>query len=73
MAELLDCYALDVVPLKAPKSQESNLMSIRKLKPFFGHMPIAAVKPIPYIYQFRDKRGPDGFEPPTTWFVVRIL
>ena len=59
MAELLDRYALEVIPLKAPKSQESNLISIRKLKPVFGHMPIAAVKPI-HIYQFRDKRGREG-------------
>ncbi len=59
MAELLDRYALEVIPTKAWKSQESNLISIRKLKPVFGHMPIAAVKPI-HVYQFRDKRGREG-------------
>src|SRR3990172_1167231 len=59
MAELLDRYALEVIPTKAPKSQELNLIAIRKLKPVFGHMPITAVKPI-HVYQYRDKRGRDG-------------
>jgi integrase len=59
MAELLDRYALEVVPLKAPKTQESNLISIRKLKPVFGHMPIAAVKP-KHVYKYRDLRSRDG-------------
>lgn len=59
MAELLDRYALEVIPTKAWKSQESNLISIRKLKPVFGHMPINSVKP-KHVYQFRDKRGRDG-------------
>ena len=59
MAELLDRYALEVIPTKAPKSQESNLISIRKLKPVFGHMLITAIKPI-HVYQYRDKRGKEG-------------
>ena len=32
MGELLDRYALEVIPLKAPKTQVSNFASIRKLK-----------------------------------------
>jgi integrase len=56
MAELLDRYALEVIPLKAPKSQESNNISIRKLRPVFGHMPIDSK----HVYQFRDIRGRDG-------------
>lgn len=59
MAELLDWYALEVIPTKAWKSQESNLISIRKLKPVFGHMPIDSVKP-KHVYQYKDKRGRDG-------------
>ena len=59
MAELLDRYALEVIPTKAPKSQESNNISIRKLRPVFGHMPIDSVKP-KHVYQFRDIRGRDG-------------
>ena len=59
MAELLDRYALEVIPTKAYKSQESNNHSIRKLKPVFGHMPIGSVKP-KHVYQYRDKRGREG-------------
>jgi len=59
MAELLDRYALEVIPTKAWKSQESNNLSIRKLKPVFGHMPIASVKPM-HVYQYKDKRGKEG-------------
>jgi len=59
MAELLDRYALEVIPTKAYKSQESNNLSIRKLKPVFGHMPIDSVKP-KHVYQYRDIRGRDG-------------
>jgi integrase len=59
MAELLDRYALEVVPTKAPKSQESNIISIRKLKPVFGRMPIAAVKP-KHVYKYRDLRSQQG-------------
>jgi len=59
MAELLDRYALEVIPTKAWKSQESNNISIRKLKPVFGHMPIDSVKP-KHVYQFRDIRGREG-------------
>ena len=59
MSELLDRYALEVVPEKAPKSQESNQISIRKLRAVFGHMPIETVKP-KHVYQYRDLRGKDG-------------
>ncbi|MFT5350253.1 MAG: integrase [Gammaproteobacteria bacterium] len=59
MGELLDRYALEVIPLKAPKSQESNLISIRKLRPVFGQMPIESVKP-KHVYQYRDIRGKEG-------------
>lgn len=54
MADLLDRYALEVVPGKSPKSQESNRLSIRRLRPVFGRMPIIAVRPR-HGYQFRDK------------------
>lgn len=59
MGDLLDRYALEVIPLKAPKTQDSNLASIRKLKAVFGEMPIDAVKP-KHVYQFRDLRGKQG-------------
>lgn len=59
MAELFDRYTLEVIPTKAFKSQESNNLSIRKLKPVFGHMPIEAVKP-KHVYQYLDLRGKEG-------------
>jgi integrase len=59
MGELLDRYALEVIPLKAPKTQVSNFASVRKLKSVFGEMPIEAVKP-KHVYQFRDIRGKQG-------------
>lgn len=61
MAQLLDRYSLEVVPEKAYKSQESNRISIRRLRSVFGEMPIAAVKPR-HAYRYRDEitkaRGP---------------
>jgi integrase len=59
MGELLDRYALEVIPLKAPKTQVSNFASVRKLKSVFGAMPIDAVKP-KHVYQYRDIRGKQG-------------
>lgn len=59
MSDLLDRYALEVIPLKAPKTQVSNFTSIRKLKAVFGEMPIEAVRP-KHVYQFRDIRGKQG-------------
>jgi integrase len=59
MGELLDRYALEVIPLKAPKTQDSNQASIRKLKAVFGEMPIVSVKP-KHVYQYRDIRGKQG-------------
>lgn len=54
MAELLDRYLLETVPAKAPKTQESNQISIRRLRPVFGDMPIVAIRPR-HAYQYRDK------------------
>ncbi len=54
MAQLLDRYALEVVHTKAFKSQQSNQISIRRLRPVFGDMPIATIKPR-HVYLYRDK------------------
>ena len=59
MNDLLDRYALEVIPHKADKTQKSNLSSITKLKAVFGTMPIETVKP-KHVYQYRDKRGQQG-------------
>lgn len=59
MSELFDRYALEVIPHKAATSQESNIHSLSKLRPFFGRMLITSVKPI-HAYQYRDLRGREG-------------
>ena len=50
---LLDRYALEVVPGKAPKTRKANLASIVRLKRVFGAMPVAggAVKP-KHVYKY---------------------
>jgi integrase len=45
---------LEVVPSKAPKSQESNRISLAKLRPVFGHMRISAANKPKYAYQYKD-------------------
>lgn len=59
--ELLDRYATEVVPENKPKTQESKQLAIRRLRPVFGDMPIAAIKPR-HAYKFIDlvtkKHGP---------------
>lgn len=56
VGELLDRYAAEVVPAKAPKTQQSNIPAIKRLKAVFGHMPLETLKP-KHIYQYLDKRG----------------
>ncbi|MDD2325697.1 MAG: tyrosine-type recombinase/integrase [Alphaproteobacteria bacterium] len=55
IAQLLDRYALDVVPLKAPKTQRHNFAEIKRLRAVFGNLPLVAIKP-QHIYQYVDKR-----------------
>lgn len=61
MGQLFDRYAIEVIPTKAPKSQESNLLALRRLRPVFQDMPMTAVKPR-HAYKFVDfvtrKHGP---------------
>ncbi|MDQ3565241.1 MAG: tyrosine-type recombinase/integrase [Pseudomonadota bacterium] len=56
VGELLDRYAAEVVPAKAPKTQQSNIPAIKRLKAVFGHMPLETLKP-KHVYQYLDKRG----------------
>jgi integrase len=44
VADLLDRYALEVVPKKAERTQKDNLTEIRWLRTFFGQMPIDKVE-----------------------------
>lgn len=56
VGRLLDRYALEVVPTKAPKTQEENSRAIANLRAVFGEMLIRDIKPI-HAYQYRDQRG----------------
>lgn len=59
VGELLERYSIEVIPTKAPKSQESNLYSIKVLMPVFGSMAITAIKPM-HVYKFMDLRSKQG-------------
>lgn len=53
IAQLLDQYDLLVITTKALKTQENNRLSIRRLRPVFGHMQIHELKPT-HAFKFRD-------------------
>jgi len=63
MADLLDRYAMEIIPTKAHKSQESNRIATRRLRPVFGAMAVTDIKPR-HAYQYRDlctkKHGPSS-------------
>lgn len=56
MAQLLDRYVVEVVPLKAPVTQRNNRHSIQKLRAVFGDNLISAIRP-KHCYQYRDARS----------------
>ena len=56
IGQLLERYALEVVPTKAPRTQAGNTVAIKRLSAVFGEMRIRDFKPI-HAYQYRDKRG----------------
>lgn len=55
IGQLLDRYALEVVPTKAVSTQTVNAKQIKQLRAVFGHMPLTALEP-QHIYQYADKR-----------------
>lgn len=59
IGQLLERYALEVMPEKAPKTQESNFIAIKRLTAVFGHMPITALEP-QHAYQYIDKRSKEA-------------
>jgi integrase len=64
VGDLLDRYALEVIPTKAPKTRESNGYALVKLREVFGAAPVGAIKP-QMIYKYADIRsrktkGADG-------------
>ena len=55
VGQLLDRYALEVVPKKALTTQEGNYIAIRALRKTFGAAPITSITPR-MVYQYVDKR-----------------
>lgn len=53
IAELFDQYELRVIPTKSWKSQESNRISISRLRTVFGHMAIQSIEPH-HVYRYID-------------------
>jgi len=53
MNQLFDRYLIDVVPMKAKRTQESNEISISKLRPVFGRLSPASIKP-KHAYKYND-------------------
>jgi len=54
--QLLDRYALEVLPQKAAKTQLEQGRSIKKLKSIIGNLSIKTFRPMD-AYQYRDKRS----------------
>jgi len=55
VSDLLDRYAIEVIPTKSFKTQKENIKQAKCLKAVFGHMPILSVTP-QHVYQYVDKR-----------------
>jgi len=67
VGQLLDRYALEVVPNKAPQSQAENQRAINRLRSIFGHVPLTHSRWPQLVYQYVDRRRkrvrlPDGTE-----------
>lgn len=55
IADLLDRYALQVVPTKKATTQQQNQVAIKRLRAVLGQAPITAIRP-QTVYQYIDKR-----------------
>ncbi|MGB4102171.1 MAG: tyrosine-type recombinase/integrase [Alphaproteobacteria bacterium] len=55
IGQLLDRYAIEVVPTKKPKTQRGNVQYIGRLRGVFGTVPLKGLKP-QHVYQYVDKR-----------------
>lgn len=53
IGDLMDRYAREVVPTKKPASQRSNVGSLARLRPVFGHMPVEDFESR-HAFQYRD-------------------
>jgi integrase len=55
IADLLDRYLAEVVPTKAPATQEGNVLQISVLRRRLGDQPLEAIEP-QHVYQYIDTR-----------------
>ncbi|MEW5248882.1 tyrosine-type recombinase/integrase [Microbulbifer sp. 2201CG32-9] len=55
MSELMDRYISEVAPLKAPATRRNNLISLKRLRAVFGHMPPSEIESH-QIFKYRDLR-----------------
>lgn len=55
IGQLLDRYALEVVPKKDVSSHQTQQIQIKQLHEIFGEMPLSALKPR-HVYQYIEKR-----------------
>lgn len=58
MADLFDKYSAEVIPEKAPKTQESNKASIKRLRAVHGDMPVAVYETY-MAYQYKEQCAKD--------------
>ncbi len=56
IGQLLDRYALEVLPTKAPKTQREQGYALKPLRKVFGALPLAAIKPR-HVYEYVDRRS----------------
>lgn len=56
VGDLLDRYALEVLPTKKVATQNRERASLKMLRSVFGVMPIGSLKP-QHVYQYADRRG----------------
>jgi len=64
IGQLLDRYAMEVVPEKAAASRTGNLLQIATLKRVFGAMPLEPFAP-KIVYQYVDRRSVKKTDPET--------
>jgi integrase len=55
VGDLLDRYALEVIPTKAPSTQTQNLAGLKNIREKFASAPLDGIKPT-HIYQYLDWR-----------------
>jgi integrase len=70
--DLLDRYAAEVVPTKAPTTQSGNRLHVAQLRKVFGELPLTALRPR-HVYQYVDKRTAKDVRPGEPVRKARIM